>query len=422
MNAGVVFTDFAEKELRAERDRRDVLDGRGSAVLSTSSTLVTIMVALGAFASGSSGFGIAPASWVLFLLALIAFLFAGLFGLLAQRLIPYQKTRADQLRRWRKSDSAWHETANLARRAVTEANITTIDTLRVGNDRKAKTVAVAHTCQLVGLVILTGAIISIAIDVGLGSVHIGFDAVVTVVEVLAWPVVVLTIFLSVRRPLLELLKRRAASAETLGQPMRAVVELGSELGSWRDVQRRSAEQDKIIRHRGVRRGAFGGQMNNIDRLAALRKQQKIDSIISRKADQLADYLERLRSSVPRVLAEEAAANHPNLELVSFVYPVRGVVKWFSKSDCRSLEKGCYKLTSYLVEREDDTEKQWVYLISDGRLGIRGDALTLDEYAERVWARESKNSRPYPDGSISGLGGLAEVTTAAEQYDPGALRE
>jgi membrane protein implicated in regulation of membrane protease activity len=157
-HAGPVFADFIEKELRAERERRVVLDARGVGVLTTSGTLVTIIFGLGALVTGLDAFEPnALAVWLLGL-ALIAFVFAALLGLLANRLVVYQLVDPEQLRAWREHDKKWNDDADKARRVVAGANIITIETLRNGNGRKAKLLERALWAQLCAIGLLAAAI------------------------------------------------------------------------------------------------------------------------------------------------------------------------------------------------------------------------------------------------------------------------
>jgi hypothetical protein len=48
---GEVYAAFIENELKVERDRRTALDARGLAIVTTSGTLTTLLVAVGARSS-----------------------------------------------------------------------------------------------------------------------------------------------------------------------------------------------------------------------------------------------------------------------------------------------------------------------------------------------------------------------------------
>lgn len=193
VNAGVVFTEFTEKELQAELDRRTRLESRGLSVLTTSSTLVTLLAALGVVATGTGELKINTLSWACLLLALGAFLVASVFGLLANRLANYKKTQVEQLLKWRASQKAWHSTADEARGAVMEANARTIDSLRVQNNKRAKKVDWAQGSQLAAIFLLAVAIGSAIVAAGWGSPSVDADLLVDLVDVLIWPMVVLVI-------------------------------------------------------------------------------------------------------------------------------------------------------------------------------------------------------------------------------------
>jgi len=163
-NAGTVFADFYEKELRAERDRRATLDARAVGVLNTSATLVTLLLALGAVVTGATGFEPPTLMISLLSLALVAFVAAALLGLLANRQHRYSVTQPVQLHKWRDRDGNWNDTADKARRVVAKANILTIASLRQGNNTKATLIEVAHWCQLAAVILLGAAIGTTLID------------------------------------------------------------------------------------------------------------------------------------------------------------------------------------------------------------------------------------------------------------------
>lgn len=145
---GDVFTAFVEGEVKAERERRNALDARGIAVLTTSGTLVTLVFAIGAVVTGATGFSPPAETVVIVTIGLVAFVAAALFGLLANRLKKYDVVTTGQLWSWRNNAAAWAASDQDARRAITKGNIVTIDTLRAGNDTKAKWIEAALWAQL----------------------------------------------------------------------------------------------------------------------------------------------------------------------------------------------------------------------------------------------------------------------------------
>lgn len=158
VNAGVVFADFVEKELKAERERRVSLEARGLGVLTTSGTLVTLIFALGALVTGVDKFELDTASLWPLAGALLAFVVAAFLGLLANRLRRYEVTQPAQLHEWRDRDGAWNDTADKARRVVTRANILTLASLRQGNNAKADLVDAALWAQLTAVLLLAASV------------------------------------------------------------------------------------------------------------------------------------------------------------------------------------------------------------------------------------------------------------------------
>lgn len=157
-NAGETFSKFIETELVEECARRASLDARGIGVLNTSGAFATLLFALGAFAAGAEGAAQSRLALILLALASIAFVSAGLIGLLANRLQKYKITTPAQLLAWRASDSKWHDSPDKARRVVSLGNIKTIESLRSGNNSKAKYIEAALWFQFGAVVLLAGAV------------------------------------------------------------------------------------------------------------------------------------------------------------------------------------------------------------------------------------------------------------------------
>jgi hypothetical protein len=78
---GKTFVAFIQRELEAERDRRNTLDARGAAVVTTAGSLATLLAAVGAFVSSRPGFRLPPDAVKPLTLTLCAFAAAAFCGL-----------------------------------------------------------------------------------------------------------------------------------------------------------------------------------------------------------------------------------------------------------------------------------------------------------------------------------------------------
>jgi hypothetical protein len=156
---GAVYCAFIEAELGTERERRSNLDSRGVTLVTTSSSLVTLLAAVGAFVLRSDKFALPSAAKVPLLVALCAFAIAAACGIMATWL--HKSTVADvaDLRAMR--TSRWKDDPIDSRNAVAFINIKTIESLRNKNDRKARWLISGQLAQLSALIALAVVIFAV---------------------------------------------------------------------------------------------------------------------------------------------------------------------------------------------------------------------------------------------------------------------
>jgi hypothetical protein len=158
-----VYAAFIEGELKAERERRTVLDGRGIAVVSTSGSLVTLLAAVGAFVSNRKDFQLPFTAVLPLLLTLLGFTVAAALGLLVSKNRWYHVALTTTL--YGMVTDHWTDDPVDSRNNVAELNVRTIHTLRVGNDRKATLVGRALWAQL-GAVLSLGVAVTLVLVAG----------------------------------------------------------------------------------------------------------------------------------------------------------------------------------------------------------------------------------------------------------------
>jgi hypothetical protein len=160
------WAPFIEAELKAERERRATLDTRAVAVVTTSGTLVTLVFAIGGLTLGSrnipveggglSGWSVWPA-----VAALIMFTFAATLALYGGRNVPYEV--ADKTALAKMTTTHWAMNEDDARQVVLYYNVGTIDTLREGNNHKARMLILALAAQLVAIAAIVWGISAVMI-------------------------------------------------------------------------------------------------------------------------------------------------------------------------------------------------------------------------------------------------------------------
>jgi hypothetical protein len=156
-DSGVNYAPFVEQELKAERERRTTLDARGQAVVTTAGVLVTILSTVSAIAINKKLLAVSGPVRYSILSALACFILAVILGILATINFKYDvanKSTLLQLPREHSTDSK-----ELAERNIVATNVTTILTLRRGNDRKATFLFAALFAQLAALLGLAVAVL-----------------------------------------------------------------------------------------------------------------------------------------------------------------------------------------------------------------------------------------------------------------------
>lgn len=166
-DGGAALAGFVNDQLAAERDRRTQLNGRGTGLITTASSLATLLFAGSALITAPTGYH--PPHLALWALVptLLAFIGAGLCGIIAaQSTFCYSVVQARQLEDWRNDNTVWANSQENVLRLLTKANIITLGSLRVGNNRKMLWVRIGFWTQigaLAALGVVVGAILAAAL-------------------------------------------------------------------------------------------------------------------------------------------------------------------------------------------------------------------------------------------------------------------
>jgi hypothetical protein len=145
---GEVYADFVAIELEQERHRRDRLDAKSNATLVTSAGLVSLVAALGILDPVSLQQQPLIVRWG-FVVAAASLMISAVLGLLAGWLHVYTVLSERAVRR-RMLNECWGESQVTARSRVAQFNAETLDTLRQGNNTKARQLLWAHALQVLG--------------------------------------------------------------------------------------------------------------------------------------------------------------------------------------------------------------------------------------------------------------------------------
>lgn len=137
---------FFEQELKSERERRTALDGRGQAVVTTSGALVALLSAVGAIVIHRSTFVFPGSARYPLVGALVLFVVAAFLGILATMNFKYDVVSMDSLGEMLRSH--WIDSDEVALKNIAAANVSTIVTMRRGNNKKAALLLMALFAQL----------------------------------------------------------------------------------------------------------------------------------------------------------------------------------------------------------------------------------------------------------------------------------
>lgn len=155
---GLTYAAFVTQQLSDELERRAAVDERGNRAFTVSGLLIGLTVTLGVWtADKPKNLGLPR---TLGALAVIAFVIAAVFGLLATRPTAYKVVDEDEIASWLRD--RWDDTETTARSRVAQYQVLTLTSLRTGTQLRYRHVAVAVWVQLTGLVL-----VSVAVAIGL---------------------------------------------------------------------------------------------------------------------------------------------------------------------------------------------------------------------------------------------------------------
>jgi hypothetical protein len=146
---GQVYLAFIEGELKAERERRTALDGRGQTLVTASGVLVTLLSGVSALVQSGVKSPVPPLAIGLELLALVLFLLAAVSGIVAGWNRCYAVAAPSTHSRMLAEH--WTDSEVDARNQVATVHAMTVRTLREANRLKAACVSAGLVLQVLAL-------------------------------------------------------------------------------------------------------------------------------------------------------------------------------------------------------------------------------------------------------------------------------
>ena len=158
--AGAAYRDLIADQLTEERNRKASLEARGIIVITTSGTLVTALFALTAGLTAAAKFKLPEPTKLPLLLALIAFVFAAIFGLVTNLPLLYKEPTPQGLARLVDA-RYWTGPAEVGQLRVAAAQVTALAAARSANGLKVALLLAAVLSELLAVVFLSWALASI---------------------------------------------------------------------------------------------------------------------------------------------------------------------------------------------------------------------------------------------------------------------
>lgn len=152
---GDSYAKFIEGDLKQEYDRRTGLDARGLAIITSSSAFLTLIFAITVLVAGKEHH-FSPTGARGLVCSLVLFVVASVLGLLANASRRYQVPSGETLLHM--TTDHWTDSETAARNICAGLNVTTVRSLRVGNGKKARLLAVGFGFQLAALLALVVAL------------------------------------------------------------------------------------------------------------------------------------------------------------------------------------------------------------------------------------------------------------------------
>lgn len=145
--------------LTEERERKQSIEQRGLAVVTSSGTLATLLFGLAALVTESDSFQLPDSAKTFLIAAVMSFGFAGVLAIFTNKPLRYAEPGRDWLMKL-VAPQVWDRTTRaLAARRAAEARIQSIVSFRDKNKEKVRLLTAAITLQVIGVAALAVAVL-----------------------------------------------------------------------------------------------------------------------------------------------------------------------------------------------------------------------------------------------------------------------
>jgi len=155
---GKAYAAYVEGELQAERDRRSAFDARGLSLVTSSGSLATLLAAVATFATAGGRLVLSGGVRTAVIVSLLLFTVAAAFGIAVNWNRSYAVAKPSTLGQM--VNERWAVDEVDARNYTASLNVVTVETLRRGNNVKARLLSAGLVAQL-------AAVLAVSVSVAL---------------------------------------------------------------------------------------------------------------------------------------------------------------------------------------------------------------------------------------------------------------
>jgi hypothetical protein len=148
--AGDAYATLISEQLAEERARKSSLEQRGLAIITTSGVLVTLLFGLAALTTKPQGYAVPDGAVFAFILALVAFVTAGVLGIVINQPRKYQEADVAELRRLI-APHFWGADESIGPMRTAELRVKVLESARTRNRGKARLLFWAAVAQVVAV-------------------------------------------------------------------------------------------------------------------------------------------------------------------------------------------------------------------------------------------------------------------------------
>jgi hypothetical protein len=165
--SGQAYTDLIGQQLTEERASKTSIEQRGMAVITSSGTLVTLLLAIAALVTSTKTFALGTVPKVTLGVSLVAFVVAAILGILIN--FPrssYQEAKLDDVKKLVDDPAEWKASFEVGSQDTAAASLDILRAMRTVNTDKAQSLQRAMIAEIVAIGLLAVTAILALFQVG----------------------------------------------------------------------------------------------------------------------------------------------------------------------------------------------------------------------------------------------------------------